>query len=125
MRPPAAALHGQGDAEVGHHGPADVEQDVLRLDVPVDDAAAVRVVERVGDLGGDPHRSLDAELRLPIQLAAERLAFEVRHHIVEESLGRAGVEQWRMCRWLRLAVVLISATNRSAPNTAASSGSAP
>ena len=33
-----------------------VEPDVARFHIPVDDAAAVRVLERVRDLAADPHR---------------------------------------------------------------------
>jgi hypothetical protein len=46
-----------GDAEVGEHraaGPV-LDQDVARLDVAVDDALAVREVERRGDLAADAH----------------------------------------------------------------------
>ena len=47
-REPVAArlLHGERDAEVGEHRLAFLEQDVLRLDVAMHDALAVRVVER-------------------------------------------------------------------------------
>ncbi len=47
---------------------------------------AVRVVEGVGDGGGDAHRLVDAELGLAIQLVAERLAVDVRHDVVQESV---------------------------------------
>ena len=68
--PPAGRrAHRQRDAEVGDHRPAVLQQDVLGLDVAVDHAVAVRVVERVGHVGGDPHRLVDAELGLAIELA--------------------------------------------------------
>ena len=43
-------------------GPAVVEKDVLRLDVPVNHVVPVRVVERTGDLGGDANCVGDREL---------------------------------------------------------------
>ena len=49
-----------------------VQQDVLGLDVAVDHAVAVGVVERVGDLGGDADRVGDGELLLAVQPIAQR-----------------------------------------------------
>lgn len=49
-----------GDAEVGNQRPAVVvDQDVCRLDVPVEEPVAVCVSQRVGDLGDQPYRFLD------------------------------------------------------------------
>jgi hypothetical protein len=42
--------HGPGDPEVGHHRLAFLQQDVLGLDVAVDHALAVRVVQGTGHL---------------------------------------------------------------------------
>jgi hypothetical protein len=55
-------LHGEGDAEVGDErvrALAGLQQDVLRLDVAVHDAARVGVGERVGDLAREAHRLVD------------------------------------------------------------------
>ena len=60
--------HRERDAEVGHHRAAVVQEDVLRLDVAVDHAVPVRVVQRVSDLAGDAHRFVDAELGFAIEL---------------------------------------------------------
>ena len=46
-----------------------VEQDVARLDVAMHEAAAVRGVERVGDLGGDRDRGRGLEGALAAQSA--------------------------------------------------------
>ena len=70
-----------------------MEEDVLGLDVAVDHAVAVRVVQRVGDVGRDAHRLVDAQLLLAIELGAQRLALDVGHHVVQEAIGGAGVEQ--------------------------------
>jgi hypothetical protein len=40
-----------------------VEEDVVRLDVPMHDPVAVRVGQRVGHLPGDADRLADAERR--------------------------------------------------------------
>ena len=70
LRHPATGrrAHRERDAEVHDHRPAVMQQDVLGLDVAVDHAVAVRVVERVGDFARDPHRFVDPELRFAIQL---------------------------------------------------------
>jgi hypothetical protein len=70
-----------------------VQQDVLRLDVPVDHPVPVGIVQRVGHLGGDPDRLLDAQLGFPVELAPEGLPLDVRHHVEEETVGAAGIEQ--------------------------------
>jgi len=59
----------------------------------VDDAVSVRVVERVGDLACNANRFVYAELRFPVELIAQRFAFDVRHHVVQEPVGRAGIEE--------------------------------
>ncbi len=61
----------------------------------------MRVVERVGDLRGDPHRLLHAELLLAVERRAERLALDEGHHIVEEPVGGAAVEEREDVRMLQ------------------------
>ena len=81
------------DAEVGdQRRTVRRQQDVLRLHVAVHHAMAVRVVERAGGLGPDPHRVLERELALPVQSASERLALDERHREPEMAAGLTGVE---------------------------------
>ena len=89
----AGLLHGEGDAEVGDQGGAVLEQDVLRLDVAMDDALAVGVVERGGDLPREPERLVHRELPLAGQPGAQRFAGDVRHDVVEQAVGLARVDQ--------------------------------
>ncbi len=81
-------------------GAAVVQQNVLGLDVAMDDAVPMRVVERVGHLARDAHRLVDAELRLAVELLAKRLALDVGHDVERQSVGRAGVEQRQDVRML-------------------------
>jgi hypothetical protein len=88
LRHPATRrrAHRQRDSEIRHHRAAIMQQDVLRLDVAVDHPVAVRVVEGVSDLGRDPHRFVDAQLRLAVQFVAQRLTFDERHYRIEEAV---------------------------------------
>jgi hypothetical protein len=82
-----------------------VQQDVLRLDVAVDHAVAVGVVERARDLGGDPHRIADRELLLAHEPVAQRLALDERHDVVRRPVDLAESMSPRMCGCCRPAIV--------------------
>ena len=64
--PSTGRAHREGDPEVGHDRIAIVQQDVGRLDVPVDDVVPMRVVQRFGHATRNPHRLVDAELLLTL-----------------------------------------------------------
>ncbi len=67
------------EAEVEHlRVAARSDEDVGRLDVTVDDSAAVSGVERVGDLDRDVDRSIDIE-RLLLYDMSQRVALEQLH----------------------------------------------
>ena len=73
------------DAEIALATPKSVtvadagrEQNVVRLDVAMDDAAAVRVDERARDVLEDAHRFAHGE-RAARQSRAQRLALDERH----------------------------------------------
>ena len=83
---------GPRDAEVGHErGAVAGEQQVLGLDVAVDHAVPVGVLERPGGLGGDPERLVHRQLPLPPEPVAERLALDERHGEPELAGGLARV----------------------------------
>ncbi len=96
-----------GDPEVEHlhEGLAvDVDQEhVVRLDVAVDDAEAVRLAERARRLDEDLGRVLQAERADALDPLAELLAFEELHHDVRDLLaGQAVVEDLNDVRALDL-----------------------
>jgi hypothetical protein len=86
-------LHRAGDAEIGDDGAAAVavEENVVGLDVAVDDAADVRVVERVGDLAQDAAHLVHRLARLVREQRGEIPAGDVRHHEVRDPLALADV----------------------------------
>jgi hypothetical protein len=72
---------------------ATLQEDVLGLDVSVDDAALVRVLQRVRHLARQLHRVVHRELPLSLEPSAERLALHERHHVVQLPVCAAGIEQ--------------------------------
>ena len=93
--------HRERDAEVCDERGAIVQQDVLRLDVAVDHAVAMRVVERGADLLGEAHGIVDGQLVLAIQAIAQRLALDERHHVEEVAVRLPRVEQREDVRMLQ------------------------
>ena len=65
------------------------------------DAVVVRVVERVGDFARDAHRVVHAELRFAIELRAERLAVDERHHVEQQAVRSPRVEERQDMRMLQ------------------------
>ena len=72
---------------------ARVEQDVGRLDVPVDHAGAVGVAQGVGHLARDLERVVDRELALVVEPLAEGLALDVGHDVEDQAVDLVGVVQ--------------------------------
>ena len=83
--------YGPGDAEIGHHRVAGVEQDVRRLDVPVHHVGAMGVAQRIRHLARDLERVVDGELAFPGQTLPEGLSLDVRHDIVGHALSLIGI----------------------------------
>jgi len=77
----ARVLHGERDAEVGDERMPALQQNVLGLDVAVDNAAVVRILQRVGDLARELHSVGDGELRPAIEPRAPCFALDERHHV--------------------------------------------
>ena len=87
------------DAEVGDDRMPAFEQDVLRLDVPVDHAAAVRVAQGIRHLPRDGQGVVQRELLLAVHAGAQGLALHQRHHVEEPSARLAGIVQ-RQDMWM-------------------------
>ena len=83
--------HRLGDSEVGHDRVAAFQQDVLRLDVPVDHPSRMGVTQRIGDFARDLDRIGDRERPLAAELVAQRFPLDQRHDIEQEPAGFARV----------------------------------
>src|SRR5262249_49104320 len=88
----AEVLVAQGQAEVGDDGPAaGVEEDVGRLDVAVDQAALVGVVQGLGDLGDEVGRGRGGKPALPQPPGQVRPFDQVRDGETQPVGGAADV----------------------------------
>ncbi len=73
-------------AEVHDHRMSAGEENVFRFDVAVHHAALVRGSERVGDFAQQSHGLIHRQLAAARETLAQRLAVDVRHHVVEEAV---------------------------------------
>ena len=89
----SSRAHGQGDPEVRDQGSPLVNQDVGGLDVSVDDFVPMSVVERLGQVRRDLHRFIHRKLLLAVDALPERFPFDVGHHVEEEAVRLARIEQ--------------------------------
>ena len=83
----ARGAHRARNAEVGHPGVVSGQEDVFRLDVAMNDALRVCVRQCVADFECDAHRFLEWQASLALQAGPQRLALDVRHHVVTQPLG--------------------------------------
>ena len=81
----AGLARGQRNAEVRDHRVPAVQQDVLRLDVAMDHAVLVRVLQGIGYFAGDTQRVVDGELLLAREPVAQRFAFHVWHGVKDRA----------------------------------------
>ena len=86
-----------GDAKVREHRFSILEKNVLRLDVAMNDAVAMRVVERARDLLNDAERIAGSEPSVARRSVAQRLAAYSRHHIEQHSARASESNSGRMC----------------------------
>jgi len=77
------------DPEVGDHRVAFLEQDVFGLHVAMDDAAAVRRLERVGDFARDAQRFVERQRALAVQPVTQRFALDQRHDVEQQPVSLA------------------------------------
>src|SRR5262245_27044966 len=79
-----------------------MNQNVLRLDVAMDDALPVRVVERGGHLPREVERLIDAELFVTTEPVAQRFAAHERQDVIGKSACHPGVDEREDVRVMEL-----------------------
>ncbi len=80
-------------AEVGDQSAAVVEQNVVRLDVAMDHAAPVGILQPGGDFSRDPDRLRHRQLGFALEPGAERLTLHVGHDVEDRVQDLARIEQ--------------------------------
>ena len=68
----------------------------------MDDTVPVRVVQRARDRRRQTHRIVHRQLLLALDPRAQRLALDVGHHIEQQSVGGAAVEEREQIRVLQV-----------------------
>ena len=86
-------LNGERDAEVGEERKPVGQQDILRLDVAVYHALAMRGLQRGGELTREAGHIHRRDCALSLESIAKCFALHVRHHVEEPSRRLAGVEE--------------------------------
>ena len=90
---PACFPHSECNAEVRQHRLALVEQNILRLQVPMNYPMLVGMLQRTRHLLRDRQGFVYAELLLPLQFLAERLTSDEGNDVPEEAVALAGVDE--------------------------------
>ena len=93
---PTGDIQRPGDTEVGNQRPALGQEDVLGLDVAMDHALAVGIVQRCGDLTRDPDRLGHRELGRVVQPVPKRTPRDTRHRVVEHRRCAGELERPRV-----------------------------
>src|SRR6185369_16455115 len=74
-------VQSSGNPKVRDQGVLRLEEDVPRLDVPVNDSLSMSIAQRIGDFSRQPERQGQGKLRLLEQALLQRRASNVRHHV--------------------------------------------
>ena len=99
---PVRRGEGEGDAEVGNDRMPLVQQDVRGLDVAMDDALAMRVIERARERGRVAYSLRNGKVLLPGEPVLQRFARDERHHVEGGSVHLPGVDQAEDVRVLQV-----------------------
>ena len=82
---------GPSNAEICDKGMPRRQQDILGLEVAMDDATAVSVMQCVSHLRGDSKYVLERQSPVSPQSVPKRLAVHIRHGVPEEARSTAGI----------------------------------
>ena len=79
--------------EIGDNCVSVGNENVVRLDVPMNDTIPMRVIERVGNFARQADGDIEWDVSLSLQPRAQTLAFQKRHHIEQVSCCLSGIVQ--------------------------------
>ena len=81
--------------------PPEGEHHIFRFDVTMHHAAGVRIAKCICYLGEQSHRFVDWQLALARQSFAQRFALDIRHDIIEETVGGSRIMNAQNVRMLQ------------------------
>jgi hypothetical protein len=94
-------LHREGNTEIRDERVSALQEDVLGLDVAMDDALGVRVVQRISNLPSDCNGVFNRQLCFAGQSRSQGLARHQRHDVIQLAFRLAAVEQRENVRMLQ------------------------
>jgi hypothetical protein len=98
----AAVGKGLRDAEIGDDRHAVGQEDVFRLDVAMNHAVAVRVVDGTTHNGSYPDGFVDRQGTVPLDARAQRFAVDERHDVEERAAHLSRIEERKNIRMLEI-----------------------
>src|SRR5262249_34475005 len=78
------------------------KQNVFGLEIAVNDAVLMRVVERVRDVYRNSDRFVDRQLLFAIEPMPKALALDERHYVVQQPVRLSRIEQRQQVRMLKI-----------------------
>lgn len=89
----ACKTHSARNSEIREKGVTVLQKNIPRFDVPVDDAFSMRERQRIRHPSGDAHRIFYRQTTLERQTIAQRSFLDVRHNVIQHSVGDARIVQ--------------------------------
>jgi hypothetical protein len=98
----ARIRYGERDSEIRYEGLALVHENIFGLEVAVDHPVSMRIIQCARNRGCDPYRVFDGKLLLAVERNAQRLTLDEWHHVEQQRVSRAAIEQRQQIRTLQI-----------------------
>ena len=92
----------EGNTEIRNERTFIEKQNVPGIDIAMDDTVPVCMLEGIGYVDCNSYRVIDRKLSLAIQSLAQCLSLYILHHVEDQSICRAEIEQRENVRMLKI-----------------------